>query len=643
MKKDNRYARALSKIEPDRNFVEDTLKKLQNEKAPSVAPRRSFTKYALPLAAALTVVAIAVGVLPRLTGSKTITTNATDATGTPGATLVATVTTALPSGTPTATPLATMTPMPVSTAMPTLPPGDSAKQSRSEAVADTEEAPGEVLDGYMYADAFVINGYAYESGMNGIQWNTEEYSFIAESGFRSARLSPLSTFAADVDTAGYTTLRRKLLSEERLSPSSVRIEEMLNYFHYDGLAPTDGAPMAISAYLDACPWNEDAALLFVGIGAQQIDTSDLPRSNLVFLIDTSGSMDGSDRLDLAKRAFHLLIDTLSPGDTISVVTYSGSFRVLLNGVDAANKSEILDVIDSLEARGSTNGGDAMVTAYKIAEEHFIEGGNNRVIMMTDGDLNVGITSQSDLVSLVESKKESGVFLSVLGFGMGNYKDNKLEALADHGNGVYSYIDGITEARRTLVTEMGANFYTVAKDVKIQVEFNPAYVSSYRLIGYENREMASEDFADDSKDGGEMGSGHTVVALYELIPAEGASIAGVTGKSKEETQDSLRYQSTQNSGIDEVALISIRYKQPDGDESSLMSVSVKPDDVAEGLQARNLKKAAAIAEFGMALRQSEYIGSGSYDSAYQLASSLSNPTQEETELMYLMVRAKDLCE
>ena len=480
-----------------------------------------------------------------------------------------------------------------------------------------------------------------ESMLSGSYWNTEEYSTVTESGFRYAVSSPLSTFAADVDTAGYTTVRRKLLEQTIPDENAVRIEELLNYFHYNGLAPQDGSPLKISAYLDACPWNEEAALLFVGIGAQKIDTDDLPSSNLVFLIDTSGSMDGSDRLDLAKRAFHLLSDTLRAGDKVSVVTYSGSFSVLLEGVDASEKQTILDAIDSLEAWGSTNGGDAIVTAYSIAEKNFIAGGNNRVIMMTDGDLNVGITSESELVGLIEEKKNSGVFLSVLGFGMGNYKDNKLEALADHGNGVYSYIDGITEARRVLVTEMGANFYTVAKDVKIQVEFNPEYVSRYRLIGYENRSMAAEDFSDDTKDGGEMGSGHTVVALYELIPAEGRIIAGVSGKISDTAAPALRYQESQPAGLEEVAQISLRYKQPDGVSSEMISCTVNPEDIAEGEQARNLLKASAVAEFGMLLRNSEYKGSATYDSAFRLISGLENLDAEESELMYLINVARNL--
>ncbi len=633
MKTDNRYSRAIRQISPDENFVSDTVQKLTQDK-----PRKNYTRYALSAAAALVILVLAVGVFPKMLRTKepAFSQTADPAEAQPTAQDTA--------GTQTAANTVTRQTAAEPTSLP----------------APEPEAPGE--DPYYEADMFFEDSYvaaggatyevlseyeipywASQTSFGSASWNTEEYAHISESGFHSTLLSPLSTFAADVDTAGYTTVRRKLLGGELPSGSAVRIEEMLNYFHYDGLAPEDSTAIKISASLGACPWNEEAALLFVGIGAQQIRTDDLPASNLVFLIDTSGSMDGSDRLDLAKRAFHLLADTLRAGDRVSVVTYSGSFNVLLEGADAADRAKILDVIDSLEAWGSTNGGDALVTAYNIAAKYFIDGGNNRVIMMTDGDLNVGITSESELVSLVEGKKESGVFLSVLGFGMGNYKDSKLEALADHGNGVYSYIDSITEARRTLVTEMGANFFNVARDVKLQAEFNPAYVSAYRLIGYENRALANEDFADDSKDGGEMGAGHTVVALYELLPAEGVTLAGVTGKAAETKASSLRYQASLSTEIAEVVQISVRYQQPEGSESSLLTFAVRPEDLATGSQARNLTKAAAVAEFGMLLRDSEYKGSTTYDSAFRLLSGLEDLREEESELMYLISVARDLSE
>ena len=622
MKKDNRYTRALEQIRPEENFENDTLNKLSGAGA-----RRNQWRVALPAAAALTLVLIAVLALPPLFGKNSAPVGQPQPTGVQSAYVEQ-------KNTPDAqdeAPTPTAQPLPVPT------PGiDGGDRNAFLEMAELEDCEPDVC----YAQVFLT---ADESYAMKAAWNTEEYSAIRENGYQYALTSPLSTFAADVDTASYTVVRRKLLEGEMPSQNAVRIEEMLNYFHYADLAPADGAPVAISAYLGACPWNEQAALMFVGIGARSIETRDLPRSNLVFLIDTSGSMDGSDRLDLAKRAFHLLADTLQPGDTVSVVTYSGSFRVLLEGVDASHKAEILDAIDSLEAYGSTNGGDAIVTAYDIAKKHYIEGGNNRVIMMTDGDLNVGITSESELVGLIEEKRDSGIFLSVLGFGMGNYKDNKLEALADHGNGVYSYIDGITEARRTLVTEMGANFYTVAKDVKIQVEFNPEYVEQYRLVGYENRLMAAEDFLDETKDGGEMGSGHTVVALYELIPAEGRTIAGVSFTEGDDGAPDLRYQRTEPTRKEEIAQISLRYKQPEGGVSSQITVTVSPDDLASSAQEKNLKKAAAIAEFGLLLRNSEYKAQASYENAFDLIRSLSDLSEEESELMYLISVARGLSE
>ncbi len=645
MKPDNRYSKAIEQIKPDENFVNDTVNKLNGSEHRD--SRVKLSKLLVPAAAIVTALALAVGVVNfgwfrDKTGDvgkpqPTAMTAYSEPDKTAGS---AENDTAVAAGTVTenerkaGAAMPTPMPTPLATQMPNYSGDKYALQSYAP-----EET--EVWDG-MYEE-FDMGYLAFENQYGRDYWNTEEYSYISEGGFIVTKGAQPSTFAADVDTAGYTVARRKILSGSLPSASAVRIEELLNYFRYTGLAPKDGSPAAISAYLGACPWNEDSALMFVGIGAQQIDTEDLPRSNLVFLIDTSGSMDGSDRLDLAKRAFHLLSDTLREGDIVSVVTYSGSFRVLLEGVDASKRNEILSVIDDLEASGSTNGGDAMITAYKLAQRYFIEGGNNRVIMMTDGDLNVGITSQSELVQLVEEKKQSGVFLSVLGFGMGNYKDSKLEALADHGNGVYSYIDGISAARRTLVTEMGANFYTVAKDVKIQVEFNPEYVQSYRLIGYENRMMSAQDFYDDTKDGGEMGSGHTVDALYELIPAEGVSIAGVTGKAAENSCVELRYQQTNPTCIEEIARIAIRYKAPDGDVSSEIVKVVTPEDTASGENERNLILASAVAEFGMLLRDSQYKGSASWDSAASLVKSLSDMNDDEAELLYLITQAKAINE
>jgi Ca-activated chloride channel family protein len=455
--------------------------------------------------------------------------------------------------------------------------------------------------------------------------------------FKNVSTSPLSTFAIDVDTAGYSTLRRKLLEGDTLPESSVRIEEMINYFSYSGLNPDDGSDIKLSAAIAPCPWNENAALMFVAAGAKKIETEDLPASNLVLLIDVSGSMDSPDKLDLAKRAISLMVKNLRACDRVSVVTYSGRERIELEGASGDEYTKIMDAVNALVASGYTNGESGINMAYDLAAKYFVKGGNNRVIIMTDGDYNVGISSEADLVKLIEEKKQTGVFLSVLGFGMGNYKDSKLEMLADKGNGTYAFIDSINEARKVMVEEMGASFFTVAKDVKIQVEFNPDYVSSYRLIGYENRALNDEDFADDTKDGGEMGSGHTVVALYELIPAENAEIAGVTGTKSDES--GLKYQTRSTSGIEEIATVSLRYKQPDKDVSELMSLAVTPEMNAKGEDLRNVQLASAIAEFGMTLRNSENRGTADFDMAFKTVQGLSDLSNEETELLYLISKAR----
>jgi Uncharacterized protein containing a von Willebrand factor type A (vWA) domain len=607
--KDNRYSRAISKIEPKENFEAATLAKMEAARGEPKPRIRRFVLSGAALVACALALAIA---LPRFLPVRNGTLNMP-----------------LPEPDTTAQTAVVQATPGVKTAA-----DDEAPTGETEWFVVTEEADG------MYAmEAMPAMGMYSNKGFS-FSFNTEEYSQIVESGFKSVLTSPLSTFAADVDTAGYTTVRRKLLNGEMPARQSVRIEEMLNYFSYRGLAPEDDKPVAISTALDVCPWNENAALLMVGVGAQKIATDDLPRSNIVFLVDTSGSMDGPDRLDLIKRAFALFTENLREGDVISIVTYAGTDRVELEGVDGARRSEIMDKVNAMTAWGSTNGSAGIVTAYAIAEKYFIQGGNNRVILMTDGDLNVGVTSQAALTELIEEKKQSGVFLSVMGFGGWNYKDNKLEALADHGNGVYSYIDSLEEARRALVTEMGANFFTVAKDVKLQVEFNPAYVSAYRLIGYENRALANEDFADDTKDGGEMGSGHTVVALYELIPAEGTVLAGVKGSQGAQASE-LKYQTAQTTGIEEVAQVKVRCKLPDGEKSEEYVAVVTPDAEASEDMQRNLRLAEAVTEFGMLLRNSQYKGASSYDMAVETLKKLDGANDDETELMYLISRAKGL--
>ena len=384
-------------------------------------------------------------------------------------------------------------------------------------------------------------------------WNTEEYNSLEESGFKSVKNNPVSTFSADVDTASYTNLRRMIednCSIEDIPAGSVRIEEMLNYFKYDYKLPVGNEPFGVTTVIGDCPWNKDARLLQIGLKTEEIDFSEAPSSNLVFLLDVSGSMDSADKLPLLQSAFTMLVDELTEKDRVSVVTYAGSDAVLLEGEPGSNKREITDVINNLYASGSTNGSAGIETAYRLAEENFIEGGNNRVILATDGDLNVGATSESELKELIEEKRESGIFLSVLGFGTGNIKDNKMEALADNGNGNYSYIDSRGEAKRVMVEEMGASLVTVAKDVKLQIEFNPAYIKGYRLIGYENRTLATEDFDDDTKDAGEIGAGHIVTALYEIVTAESA---------QEIPETDLKYQEgTEGVENGEWATLKIRY-------------------------------------------------------------------------------------
>ena len=465
---------------------------------------------------------------------------------------------------------------------------------------------------------------------NTFEWNTEEYTTFESNRFLSVLTSPLSTFAADVDTSSYALLRRKILSGERVPADSIRIEEMLNYFHYDYAQPKAGEPFGVTTEIAPCPWNEKTKLMLIGLQAAEVEKDQRPGHNLVFLIDTSGSMFGSDRLDLVKRAFMLLLDELDPEDTISIVTYASNDRVVLEGTPAADKTRIMEAISELEARGSTNGSAGILRAYEIAGKYYREGGVNRILLATDGDLNVGVTSEGDLTRLVTAKRESGISLTCLGFGMGNYKDNKMEALADYGNGNCRYIDTIYEARKALVEEGGGTFITVAKDVKIQVDFNPAMVKGYRLIGYEDRVMAAEDFANDEKDGGEIGSGHRMTALYEIVPADSDFDFGEAGS---------RYQNAQAAepaGNTDWLTVSIRAKEPEGKESKLYEYPVTGEAVKETMS-ENMRFAAAVAEAGMILRESEWKGTATYTQALELVrgcESVSGDVYKE-EFVYLL--------
>ncbi len=440
-------------------------------------------------------------------------------------------------------------------------------------------------------------------------WNTEEYDYFAENSFRSVRTSPFSTFAADVDTASYANIRRMIFDDDNVYPDAVRIEEMINYFHYDYPQPEEGEPFSVTTEIAPCPWNEDTDLLLIGLQAKNLDTEDMPQSNLVFLIDVSGSMDTKDKLPLVQRSFMTLVENLDERDKVSIVTYSSGERIVLDGAPASGKAEIMDAIEGLYASGSTNGERAINIAYELAEKNYIKGGNNRVIMATDGDFNVGITSEGELTRLIREKAKEGVFLSVLGYGMGNYKDNKLEAMADNGNGNYAYIDTIDEARKVLVGEAGGTLFTVAKDVKLQVEFNPEAVKGYRLIGYENRTMAAEDFADDTKDGGEIGAGHQVTALYEIVPV--TSEFNVSAATSKYSKNNDTFIKDMNEFDGEWLTVNIRYKEPDEEESSLLEYPVTGDSRRDEMS-DNMNWAAGVAQVGMLLKESEYAGTSDYD-------------------------------
>lgn len=468
-----------------------------------------------------------------------------------------------------------------------------------------------------------------------IEWNTDEFTMFQSNRFLSVQTSPLSTFAADVDTSSYAQFRRRVLSGERVPADSIRVEEMLNYFHYDYPQPKDGEPFGVSTEIAPCPWNAKTKLLLIGLQAAEVKKEERPGHNLVFLIDTSGSMFGSDRLDLVKRAFLMLLDELDPDDTVSIVAYASQDRVVIEGVRAGEKTRIMEAICELEAHGATNGSAGIARAYEIAAKYYREGGVNRILLATDGDLNVGVSSEGDLARMVAEKRKSGISLTCLGVGMGNYKDNKMEALADYGNGNCRYIDSIYEARKALVEEGGGTFITVAKDVKIQVDFNPAKVKGYRLIGYEDRLMAAEDFANDEKDGGEIGSGHRITALYEIVPADSDFDFGEAGS---------RYQSiqaTENAGT-EWLTVAIRAKEPEGTESKLYEYPVQDDAVSETLS-DNMMFAAGVAEAAMLLRNSEWKGTADWHQALELVRGCStvkgDPYKEEfVYLLTLLERA-----
>ena len=478
----------------------------------------------------------------------------------------------------------------------------------ADVAKDSSNVTNSQVDGSVYKSEAIMDFSVAEVGYDDQEmmldeFNTEEYNAITENNFKSVKNYPISTFSVDVDTASYSNIRRMINNGNKVVPDAVRIEEMINYFKYDYEKPTGDIPFSVTTEVSDCPWNENAKLLLIGLQAEDIDFEDRPGSNLVFLLDVSGSMNSYDKLPLMQKAFIMLTENLNENDRISIVTYAGSERVVLQGARGDETMKIVEALEDLTAGGSTAGAAGIEKAYMLAEEYFIEGGNNRVILATDGDLNVGISSEGELKRLVEKKRESGVFLSVLGFGTGNIKDNKMEALADNGNGNYAYIDSILEAKKVLVEEMGGTLFTVAKDVKLQVEFNPAYIKGYRLIGYENRMLNTEDFDDDTKDAGEIGAGHRVTALYEIIDLT---------SEQEIAESDLKYQ-TDNNPIDsnEWLTVNIRYKEPTEDTSKLIEVPVDESSYTADMP-ENLAFAASVAGFGMLLRDSQWKGEASYD-------------------------------
>jgi Ca-activated chloride channel family protein len=445
-------------------------------------------------------------------------------------------------------------------------------------------------------------------------FNTEEYSKIEENSFKQVKVDPLSTFSIDVDPASYANMRRFLNSGQLPPKDAVRIEELINYFDYTFGQPDDGRPFAVHTEVAECPWNQGHRLVRIGLKGKEIALDKLPPTNLVFLLDVSGSMQDPAKLPLLKSAFKLLVNQLRPQDRVAITVYASAEGLVLPSTPGSDKKTILEMLDKLEAGGCTAGAAGIQLAYRTAKENFIKNGNNRVILATDGDFNVGVSSTGELIRMIEQKREEGIYLSVLGFGTGNLKDSRMEQLADKGNGNYAYIDNITEARKVLVSQMGGTLFTIAKDVKIQVEFNPAKVKAYKLIGYENRLLNKEDFNDDKKDAGELGSGHTVTALYEIIPAGSQEeVPGV---------DPLKYQETKvspnASKSSEMMTVKLRYKLPAENESKLITKVIMDRNGEMENASEDFRFAAAVAEFGLLIRDSKFKGHSTYAQALSLA-------------------------
>ena len=488
-----------------------------------------------------------------------------------------------------------------------------AEDGTADVIGDADDTGGiydSVPEEGMRKQSYLDSCYSYEwpPEMN----SSEEYSQWDEKGYISVMREPLSTFAADVDTASYSNLRRMIRGGydlESIPEGAARIEEMVNYFSYDHKEPEGAEPFGVTTQISQCPWNAEAELLMIGLKTEDIDYSQAPPSNLVFLLDVSGSMASYDKLPLLQESFGLLAENLTNKDRISIVTYAADTRTVLDGARGSETKKILHALNSLEAGGGTYGNKGIETAYALAERNFIQGGNNRVILATDGDLNIGMTTEEELEDLISARKESGIFLSVLGFGTGNIKDNKMETLADKGNGNYAYIDSLREAKKVLVEELSATLLTICKDVKFQVEFNPAVVKSYRLLGYENRALNKEDFQDDTKDAGEIGAGHSVTVLYELMLKDGFN-PGMSKKEIEDLKYSKEYKQelagpvTESTAYKEWLTVSIRYKKPADKCSSILEYPVGYESYTSA-PTEDFLFAAAVAEFGLLASHSEY--------------------------------------
>lgn len=465
----------------------------------------------------------------------------------------------------------------------------------------------------------------------------ERYAEINENPFLEASRAPLSTFSIDVDTASYANVRRFLRNGQLPPKDAVRIEELVNYFEYDYPQPVGDVPFSVITETAVCPWNTKHKLVQIGLQGKKVSLDNTPPTNLVFLLDVSGSMNSPDKLPLLKEGLRMMVNQLKPQDRVAIAVYAGSSGLVLPSTAVSQKGEILAALDRLEAGGSTNGGEGINLAYTVAANNFISGGNNRVILATDGDFNVGSTNDDALVGLIEQKRKSGIFLSVLGFGTGNLNDSMMEKLSNKGNGNYAYIDSREEARKALGEQVAGTLLTIAKDVKIQVEFNPALVAGYRLIGYENRLLANRDFNDDTKDAGEIGAGHSVTAIYEIVPA---------GVPIENDGIELKYAETQRSETrfaNELATVKLRYKDPDSDRSKLLTMGVLDNPKSVDQASDNLKFAAAVVQFGLLLRDSRYRGSASFHRAKQLAENSSGADLKgyRSEFIELLNRAGSL--